>query len=90
MKRMHFVPSDVRARVCQLIEKRGEELIHLAYGTEYENNTAFFVGIARKCNAETPCCYKVISYNSEKDELWQENENYTYANALIEMGTSIE
>lgn len=90
MKRMHFVPSDVRARVCQLLEKRGNELIHLAYGTEYEHNTVFFVGISRKCNAETSDCYRVISYNSEKDELWQDDESQTYAKALIKMGACIE
>lgn len=89
MKIMHFAPPEVRARICQLLEKEGKELIHLSYGLENELDTTWFVGIAYKCNAETSNCYEVISYNREKDKLWQD-ENYTYANALIEMGTIIE
>ena len=91
MKIMHK-PIGVRSRIEELLEKESKELIHLAYGVENEGNTVFFTGIACKCNAETPCCYTVIHYNSEVDELWQEgfNESYTYANALIKMGACMK
>lgn len=89
MKVMHYPPSDVRAKICKLLEKEGKELVHLSYGLENESDTVWFVGVAYICNSDTSNCYEVISYNSTKGELWQD-ENYTYANALIEMGTIIE
>ncbi len=92
MKIMHDPPSKVRSRVCELLKKEDKELIVLAYGVKNEDNTVFFIGIACERNAKTPCSYKIIHYNSEVDELWQNgfNESYTYANALIKMGKCIK
>lgn len=89
MKRMHFAPPEVRARICQLLEKEGKELIHLSYGLENELDTSCFIGVTCKCNAEMSSCYSLYTYDREEDNLHLYDDCLTYGDALTRMGKYI-
>ena len=89
MKRMHFAPPEVRARICRLLEENRKELIHLSYGSGNESPKTKFIAIAHYYSGEPPYCYEVISYDSSTDKIYREHKYLTYSNALIEMGKYI-
>lgn len=92
MKRMHFAPPEVRAKICQLLENNGQELIHLSYGSADCKNLDHYVGIAFKYSITSSeyTAYSVFTYNSKTDSLAYREKDLYYENALIAMGNTIK
>ena len=92
MKRMHFAPPEVRAKICQLLEKDGKELIHLSYGSADCKTQNIYVGIAfNYINLTEPYnAYSVFTYNSKTNSLAYREKDLYYENALITMGNTIK
>ena len=87
--KMNDVPADVRRRICEQLDLRGLESVHMVYGSIFSEDTKLFEVIARPHEPQNDHCCYVYSLHSEKNELYREREGLTYAGALMEMGYRI-
>lgn len=87
--KMNEVPIDVRRRICEQLDHRGLESVHMGYGSVWESDTKLFAVIAREINPKNEKSFYVYSFHSERNELYREVENLTYPCALMEMGYRI-
>lgn len=89
---MHITPLKVRARVCELLEKNHEELVHLSHGSMLEGDNSYFMLIAYdvKCNPFDKYPYSVYEFDPEEDTIYIRLKNLSYPDALIKMGEIIK
>lgn len=87
MKIMNEVPSEVRARICNILEQEDLESVHMGYGSELECDTENFAVIARDRSDDPE--YAVYIYG-EDDVLMCYDDHLTYPEALISMGEYIK
>lgn len=86
---MNEVPGDIRRRICEQLDRRGLESVHMGHESMIMGNDKYFLVIAR---ASSPTCYldySVFTFDSSTDELLRETSGMSYAEALIEMGARI-
>ena len=88
---MHITPLKVRARVCELLEKDYEELVHLSHGSMLEGDNSLFVLISydAECNPFEKYAYSVCEYYPERDEIRYRDIDLPYSYALRRMGEII-
>lgn len=88
MKIMNEVPSEVRARICNLLERKNLESVHMGYGSELECDTENFAVIARDRSDDPK--YSVYVYDKKEDIFGCYGNHLTYPEALISMGEYIK
>lgn len=90
MKIMNEVPSEVRAKICNILEQENLESVHMGYGSPLDDDDTYFIAMAHERDPQTANCYSVYIYDREKDRLYCYDEHLTYADALISMGEYIK
>lgn len=86
---MNDVPGDIRRRICEQLDRKGLESVHMGYDSVFEGDNRYFTVIARKIKPNDNLCYSVFAFDSDTDKLLVEKSGLSYADALIEMGERI-
>lgn len=86
---MNEVPGDIRRRICEQLDRRGLESVHMGYESMIMGDDKYFLVIARPISPTSYLEHSVFTFDSGTDELLRETSGLSYAEALIEMGDRI-
>lgn len=86
---MNEVPGDIRRRICEQLDRKGLESVHMGQESILLGDDWYYLVIAREISPTNYRGYSVFSFDSVTDELLRETSGLSYAEALIEMGDRI-
>ncbi|MGN0587423.1 MAG: hypothetical protein ACI4JF_09065 [Oscillospiraceae bacterium] len=86
---MNEVPGDIRRRICEQLDRKGLESVHMGQESILIGDDRYYLVIAREISPTFYRGYSVFSFDYVTDELLRETSGLSYADALLEMGYRI-